>query len=77
MENSKELWCIVPIGDGYHYVCETNDGKWFLQHKAQKFNPKSGKELVFKTESETQDYINCCLDASKFKPELCWKRMSE
>lgn len=69
MNNLKELWHIVPVNDGYHYVCETNDGKHFLQPKAENFIRESGNELMFATKIAAQDYINAYLDSCMFKPE--------
>lgn len=77
MNNLKEFWHIVPVNDGYHYVCETHDGKHFLQPKAENFIRESGNELIFGTRIAAQDYINHYLDYSAFKPEKFLRRMED
>ena len=61
-----ELFEIVPVGDGSHYLCKDNSGRYFTEHKAI----DRSEQLVFDSETVAQSYINKYLDADKYVPEL-------
>lgn len=66
MYNVIDLYEIVPIGDGSHYMCKDEDGKYYRQHKAY----DSTDQLAFYTEETAQKYIDKYLDSKLYKPEI-------
>lgn len=60
------LFEIVPIGDGVHYLCQDSSGRYFTEHKANTVK----EQLVFDLEVTAQKYIEKYLDANKYKPEF-------
>ena len=55
MNEFKFYYQIVPIGDGYHVVCQDkNTGKLYLHHKAEGSNPE---RLVFSSEQAADAWI--------------------
>jgi hypothetical protein len=63
----KDFYNIVPISDGFHYLCKDADGNYFKHHKAEE---EIREHLIFKTSEAAQDYINRYLDPIKYKPEI-------
>ena len=60
------LFEVVPIGDGMHYLCQDSSGRYFTEHKANTVK----EQLVFDSEATAQKYIEKYLDVNKYKPEL-------
>ena len=58
---------IVPINDGYHYLCRNENG-YYLQHKAIDLENLQDA-LCFTTEEAARMYIEAKLDTAKYKPE--------
>jgi hypothetical protein len=65
MYNVVELYEIVPVGDGSHYMCRNEAGEYYRQHKA--YHNKD--QLAFYTEEIAQKYIDKYLDSELYKPE--------
>jgi hypothetical protein len=61
------LFQIVPVNDGYHYMCKNAEG-YYLNRKEE-----SGTvdDLIFETEQIAQKYINRY--SSSFNLNYCWK----
>ena len=66
MTEFTNLFEIVPIGDGVHYLCKDSSGRYFTEHKANTIR----EQLVFDSEVTAQKYIEKYLDINKYKPEL-------
>ena len=66
----KSFWHIVPVGDGYNYLC--GDGYKF--HRTNK-TKRDEQELVFDSYDKALDYCKYVLsDTTNFKPEEFWRR---
>lgn len=66
----KTLYSIVPIGDGYHYLCKSADGKHFLQRKDS--DDVNGSQVLFASEDIANDYIRYNFEECKYKAEPLW-----
>lgn len=66
MYNVIELYEIVPVGDGSHYICKNEYGEYYREHKA--YHNKD--QLAFDTAKTAQKYIDKYLDAKSYKPEI-------
>ena len=66
----KTLYSIVPVNDGYHYLCESTDGKHFLQHKDD--DDVNGAQLLFTSRDAANDYIKYNLEECKYEVEPLW-----
>lgn len=66
----KTFYSIVPVNDGYHYVCKNANNEHILIHKEE--DPPIGGSLVFNTEDMANDYIIKNLNADEFKSEPLW-----
>jgi hypothetical protein len=62
-----ELFEIVPINDGLHYLCKDKSGQYFKRHKGES---QTKEDLVFISKKVAQDYIDKYLDANKYIPEV-------
>lgn len=60
-----ELYEIVPVGDGMHYICKNELGEHYREHKAYMVK----EQLVFNTKATAQEYIKKYLDADYYIPE--------
>lgn len=61
------LFRIVPVNDGYHYVCRNTEGHHYLNRKEAQDTPD---DLIFETEEIAQKYINKHLSIKHpWKPE--------
>ena len=65
----KTYYAIVPINDGYNYVCKNPNGLHFLKSKEDRFINNS---LIFESSIDAAAYILDNLDADKYKFEK-WK----
>ena len=63
----KTLYSIVPIGDGYHYLCEAKQGEYKLVHKAE--GCTEGIPLTFTSCEAADSYIKMYLNESKYEVE--------
>jgi hypothetical protein len=68
MENYITLFRIVPIKDGYHYVCKDSRGQHYHAHKVN--NNLSLETLYFINNTVAQQYIDKYLEKQDYKPEL-------
>ncbi len=66
----KSFWQIVPINDGYTYLCMDNNKKYFLKEKAKELMFEG--KLFFNTQEEAQNFIDINLDSSIYKAENFW-----
>ena len=66
----KEFWHIVPINDGFSYLCVDKEGSHFLNRKEDGIIPEL--KLSFKSKQEAMLYISKHLDIEKYKPEKYW-----
>lgn len=66
----KKHYSIIPIGDGYHYLCKSTDGKHFLQRKDD--DNIDDDTLFFTTENMAYDYIQENLEKDKYEVEPVW-----
>lgn len=64
------FYCIIPKDDGYHTLAIKENGEYYLLPKED--NLSEGKELVFHSAEEAQEYINKNLDDS-YHPEAFWR----
>ena len=55
-EFGKELWQIVPKGDGYHILAINEDSQYFLLEKRQ--DDKVKGRLYYETQAEAQNHID-------------------
>lgn len=62
-----ELFDIVPIDEGYHYLCQDEDGNYFEGNKA---DSDTSARLVFESKSLAQEYIDKYLNPKKYEPEF-------
>ena len=61
------LFRIVPVNDGYHYVCRNTEGHYYLNRKENQDTPD---DLIFETEKLAQEYIDKYLDIKHpWRPE--------
>ena len=51
-----ELFRIVPVNDGFHYMCMNCFGQFYLAHKVD--DPTSREALIFETEELAQLFID-------------------
>ena len=65
MDKFIEFFSIVPIGDGYHYLCKDNNGNHFEKHKIE-FD--TGERLIFENEHLARQYIDKYLDVERYRP---------
>ena len=68
MKKLVTYYYIIPIGDGYTYLCLNKEGVYVLQEKAEK-PLYSFSTIYFSKENYAQEYINTHLDSKKYKPE--------
>ena len=61
-----ELFSIVPIGDGFHYLCRDDDGNYFQRRK---IDHSINERLIFESEVLAQNYIDKYLDAERYMSE--------
>ena len=66
MSEVVELYEIVPIGDGSHYICKNENGEYYRQPKSH----DNADQLAFYTEATAQRYIDKYLDSKLYKPEF-------
>ena len=58
---------IVPVNDGYHYVCRNTEGHHYLNRKEKQ---NTSDDLIFETEKLAQEYIDKYLNIKyPWKPE--------
>lgn len=62
----KTLFSIVPINDGYKYLCKDKDNNHFLKHKA---DDELDYTLLFVFEKFANKYIKKNLDVNEYKVE--------
>ena len=65
----KTIFCIVPIGDGYHSIGIQN-GEHVLIHKCD--DESNVPIILFDSIIEAQKYIDTQMDNTKYKPEPIW-----
>jgi hypothetical protein len=66
VNNVVLLFEIVPIGDGLHYMCKNDAGKYYKEHKGYTVK----EMLAFDSESTAQKYIKKYMDTNLYKPEM-------
>jgi hypothetical protein len=71
MNKLIELFSIVPVGDGYHYLCKDNDGNYFERNKNER---NTNERLIFESKALAKAYIDKYLDAEKYEPGFIWYR---
>ena len=64
------LWHIVPVNDGFTYLCIDENKNYILKEKAKE--SISNDKLIFDTQEKAQDFINSNLDVKAYRTERFW-----
>lgn len=64
------LYHIVPVHDGYHYVCLDKYGEHHVVENKTRDNIGDKVYIAFKSEKDAEKYIEKHLDKEKYKSEV-------
>ena len=67
MNKINNFYCIVPLNDGYNYICQNRDTLELYPHK--KACATNFEKLVFSSEQEAQSWIDKNNYNDRFKVE--------
>ncbi len=71
----KSYWQIVPIGDGYHYLCKDKSGDFVSQRKDEELK-EDLTPLVFKDVESSQKFIEGNFLKEEYIPEEFWSSLN-